>query len=66
MKPLSIFILLGCALIGTGCSDPLEQRTPDEVRGQLQRGLTGQGKLGPMDRPEGDQAEEHGVPQTHP
>jgi hypothetical protein len=28
--------------------------------------VTGQGKLGPMNRTDDDQAAEHGVPQTHP
>jgi len=49
-----------------GCADPLEQRSTEEVGGQLQRGVTGQGTIGPIDRPEDDPAGEHGVPQTHP
>ena len=49
-----------------GCADPLEQRSAQEVEGQLERGVTGQGQLGPMNRPPGDQADEHAVPQTHP
>ena len=49
-----------------GCADPLEQRSTEEVGGQLQRGVTGQGTIGPIDRPADDPAGEHGVPQTHP
>ena len=49
-----------------GCADPLEQRSTEEVGGQLQRGVTGQGQLGPEQREPGDPAAEHGVPQTHP
>jgi hypothetical protein len=64
MKPLSI--LCAFALIAGGCADPLEQRSTEEVGGQLERGVTGQGTIGPVDRPENDPASEHGVPQTHP
>ena len=54
------------ALIAGGCADPLEQRSTQEVGGQLERGVTGQGRIGPLDRPSNDPATEHGVPQTHP
>jgi hypothetical protein len=66
MKRLSILFVIACALVTGGCADPLEQRSSQEVGEQLQRGVTGQGTLGPMNRTEGDQADEHGVPQTHP
>ena len=49
-----------------GCADPLEQRTGGEVQQQLERGVTGQGTLGPMERAPDDPAAEHSVPQTHP
>ena len=64
MKPLSI--IYAVALIAGGCADPLEQRSTQEVGGQLERGVTGQGTVGPLDRPLGDPAGEHGVPQDHP
>jgi hypothetical protein len=54
------------ALIAGGCADPLEQRTTQEVGGQLERGVTGQGTIGPEERAPGDPAGEHAVPQTHP
>lgn len=66
MKRMSIWFLIACALAMGGCADPLEQRSSQEVGEQLGRGVTGQGTLGPENRPEGDQAAEHGVPQTHP
>jgi hypothetical protein len=66
MKRMSIWFAIACALVAGGCADPLEQRSSQEVEDQLERGVTGQGKLGPMNRTEGDQADEHGVPQTHP
>jgi hypothetical protein len=66
MKPLSILLAIAYALVMAGCADPIEQRSAQEVEGQLQRGVTGQGQLGPMNRAPGDQANEHAVPQTHP
>jgi hypothetical protein len=66
MKRMSILFAIAFALAAGGCADPLEQRSSQEVGEQLERGVTGQGTLGPMNRAEGDQAAEHGVPQTHP
>jgi len=59
-------IICAFALIAGGCVDPLEQRSTQEVGGQLERGVTGQGTVGPLDRAPGDPAGEHGVPQDHP
>jgi len=65
MKPL--LLLLAIALLAlSGCADPLEQRTGQEMQEQFGRGITGQGTLGPMERAPDDPAAEHGVPQTHP
>lgn len=65
MRPL--LVLLAIALLAlSGCADPLEQRTGQEVQEQLGRGVTGQGSLGPMERAADDPAAEHSVPQTHP
>jgi hypothetical protein len=66
MKPLSLLLAIAWMLSGGGCADPLEKRTTGEVQGQLERGVTGQGQLGPINRAEDDQAAEHSVPQTHP
>jgi hypothetical protein len=65
MKRMSILLVIACLVLG-GCADPLEQRTTQEVQGQFERGVTGQGTLGPLERPQGDPAGEHSVPQTHP
>jgi hypothetical protein len=65
MKRMSILLVIACLAAG-GCTDPLEQRTTQEVQGQFERGVTGQGALGPLERSPGDPAAEHGVPQTHP
>ena len=53
-------------LMAGGCADPIEQRSGTEVQSQLQRGVTGQGQIGPEQREPGDPAAEHAVPQTHP
>jgi len=47
MKRLSILFVAICALITGGCADPLEQRSTQEVGGQLKRGISGQGQLVP-------------------
>jgi hypothetical protein len=65
MKPFAI--LLAIALQGlSGCADPIEQRSGQEVQEQFGRGITGQGTLGPMEREPDDPAAAHSVPQTHP
>jgi hypothetical protein len=65
MKPLPILLTIACLAVA-GCADPLEQRSTQEVQGQFQRGVTGQGTVGPLERSPGDPAAEHSVPQTHP
>jgi len=65
MKPPSILLAI-VWLIAGGCADPLEQRTTQEVQQQLERGLTGQGTLGPLEQSPNDPAGEHSIPQTHP
>jgi len=65
MRPLSIPIAIAWLAL-SGCADPLEQRSTQEVQQQLERGLTGQGTLGPLERASDDPAAEHSVPQTHP
>jgi hypothetical protein len=65
MKRTSLLLILAWLSAG-GCADPVEQRSAQEVQGQFERGVTGQGTLGPIDRPPDDPAGEHSVPQTHP
>jgi hypothetical protein len=66
MKAPSLLLLIAFVMIAAGCADPLEQRSTEEVSAQLERGVTGQGQLGPINRPPNDQANEHSVPETHP
>ena len=63
---MSILLVIALTLIVGGCADPLEQQSTEEVEGQLQRGVTGQGTIGPVERSPGDPAGEHSVPETHP
>jgi hypothetical protein len=65
MKRMSILLVIACLAAG-GCADTLEQRTTEEVQAQFERGVTGQGTLGPLERSPGDPAGEHSVPHTHP
>ncbi|PYI41797.1 MAG: hypothetical protein DMF12_09055 [Verrucomicrobia bacterium] len=65
MRRMRILLVIACLAVA-GCADPLEQRSTEEVQGQLERGVTGQGTLGPLERSPDDPAAEHSVPQTHP
>ena len=65
MKRMSILFVIAWLTAG-GCADPLEQRSTEELQGQLERGVTGQGQLTPIERAPGDPASEHSVPETHP
>jgi hypothetical protein len=65
MRPVSVALAIALLAL-SGCTDPLEQRTGQEVQEQFGRGVTGQGTIGPIDRGPDDPAAEHSVPQTHP
>lgn len=65
MRALAIPLAIALLAV-SGCTDPLEQRSGQEVQEQFGRGITGQGSLGPMERAPDDPAGEHSVPQTHP
>ena len=64
MKRLSKVSLLFLVMLAS-CADPMEERTTNEVGDQLQRGITGQGRIGPIDRPADDPANQHAVPQGY-
>ena len=44
------FLLASAVFLYGGCADPLEQDTVREVPEKFQRGITGNGTLGPRDR----------------
>jgi hypothetical protein len=50
LKAFAIVFFLGAAVFLEGCADPLEKQTMEEVPAKLQRGITGKGTLGPIDR----------------
>jgi len=50
LKAFSIaFFLAGLILLG-GCADPIERPMANEAQEKFQRGITGNGTLGPIDR----------------
>jgi hypothetical protein len=64
MKRLSKVSLLLLVMLAS-CADPMEERSTNEVGDQLHRGITGQGRIGPIDRPADDPANQHAVPQGY-
>jgi len=50
LKAFSIAFLIANAILLAGCADPLEKPVVREVPEKFQRGITGNGRLGPMDR----------------
>ncbi len=64
MKRVLLFIAMAGALSVAGCAEGWFEG--HEVGDHLQKGISGEGQLGPIDRPAGDQAAEHEVPTTHP
>ena len=65
MRPLAIPLAIALLAL-SGCADPIEQRSGEEVQEQFGRGITGQGTIGPIEREPDDPAAAHSVPQTHP
>jgi hypothetical protein len=66
MKRVFIFAALILAGLLPGCADPLEKRSSEEVQGQIESGVTGQGRIGEENRAPNDPANEHAVPENHP
>jgi hypothetical protein len=52
LKALSAAFCIGSAMLAAGCADPLEKPVTQEASEKFQRGITGHGELGPMDRPD--------------
>jgi hypothetical protein len=50
LKALSIPFCIASAMLVLGCADPLEKPITQEASEKFQRGITGHGTLGPMDR----------------
>jgi len=56
-----IVLLVSAAILLGGCADPLEKGTVEEVPAKFQRGITGNGTLGPIDR-----SDDPNIRETHP
>ena len=61
LKAFSIAFLIANAILLAGCADPLEKPVIQEVPQKFQRGITGNGTLGPMDR-----TDDPDIKQMHP
>ena len=61
LKAFSIAFLIANAILIAGCADPLEKPVMQEAGEKFQRGITGNGTLGPMDR-----TDDPSIKQMHP
>jgi len=50
LKAFSIVFSIASAILLVGCADPLEKPVVQEAQEKFQRGVTGNGTLGPVDR----------------
>ena len=50
LKAFSIAFFLASAILIGGCADPLEKPVVQEAQEKFQRGVTGNGTIGPVDR----------------
>jgi hypothetical protein len=61
LKAFSIAFCIASAVLIAGCADPFEKPIGQEAQEKFQRGITGNGTLGPVDR-----SEDQYIKQTHP
>jgi hypothetical protein len=61
LKAFSIAFCIATAVLLAGCADPLEKPVMQEAGEKFQRGITGNGTLGPMDR-----TDDQYIKQTNP
>ena len=57
----SIAFCIASAILLGGCADPLEKPVVQEAQEKFQRGITGNGTLGPVDR-----SDDPTIRETHP
>ena len=50
MKAFSLVFCIASAILFGGCADPLEKPLLQEAGEKFQRGIRGEGTIGPMDR----------------
>src|SRR5262245_49273440 len=51
LKALTVSFSIATMVLIGGCADPLEKPLTQEAGEKFQRGITGHGSLGPIDRP---------------
>jgi hypothetical protein len=56
-----VFLLTSAVFVLGGCADPLEKPMVQEAQEKFQRGITGNGTLGPVDR-----SDDPNIKETHP
>jgi hypothetical protein len=61
LKALSIAFCIASAILIGGCADPIERPMTHEAQEKFQRGITGNGSLGPIDR-----SDDHYIQERHP
>jgi hypothetical protein len=61
LKAFSIAVFIASAILIAGCADPLEKPLGQEAQEKFQRGITGNGTLGPVDR-----SDDPTIKETHP
>jgi len=62
LKAFSVaFLVVSAAFLLGGCADPLEKPMVQEAQEKFQRGITGNGTLGPVDR-----SNDPNIKETHP
>ena len=65
MRRLLVLFALANALFLVSCADEREQVTGQEISEKFQRGVSGEGQLGPINRTDDPYVRQQ-VPQTHP
>jgi hypothetical protein len=61
LKAFPVAFFVAIVILVAGCADPLEKPVVQEVPQKFQRGITGNGTLGPVDR-----TDDPYIKQTHP
>ena len=66
LKALSAAFCIASAILAAGCADPLEKPIVQEAGEKFQRGITGHGTLGPIDRSDDPSIKPHEADSPHP
>ncbi|PZR75844.1 MAG: hypothetical protein DLM73_04140 [Chthoniobacterales bacterium] len=61
MKAFSIAFWIASVILLGGCADPIERPMATEAQEKFQRGITGNGTIGPIDR-----SDDRTIKEQHP